>query len=169
MFDTARFTQAPFAARTARVPLPALAVFFDEGEIPAFEVRGLEGSELARCNEAVRVNRDVGELVAGLMSDASADKVMAVRDALGVGDAVPDEIAKRVEMLVIAGVEPKLDREAVLKLARAFPIEFYQLTNRITVLTGEGMVLGESSGSGAIPASEPLAPSAGDSADHSTN
>lgn len=169
MFDTARFTQAPFVARTARVPLPALAAFFAEGERPEFEVRGLEGSELARCNEAIRINRDVGELVAGLMSDATAEKVMAVRDALGVGDRVPDEIAKRIEMLVIASVEPKLDREAVLKLARTFPIEFYQITNKITQLTGEGMMLGESNGSGANPASEPPALSAGDSAGHSTS
>ncbi len=160
MFDIAKFQRATVMPRTARVPLPALAAFFSAGAPAEFEVRGLEGVELAQTRDAVQRNKDLGELVAGILSSDSAEKIAAIREAMGIGDKVPDEIAKRLEMLALGSVEPKLDREACLKLCRACPIEFYSLTNKITELTGEGCVLGESTGSGPNPASEPPVPSA---------
>jgi hypothetical protein len=38
-------------------------------------------------------------------------------------------------------VEPKIDMPVAVKLASAFPIEFLQLTNAITELTGQGFDL----------------------------
>jgi hypothetical protein len=163
-FDAAKFSRLSLSPRTARVHLPALAGFFEKGEKPEFEVRGLEGVELSRCHDAVRTNRDIAELAGQILAGDSADKVTAIREAMGIGERVPDEIAKRVEMLVIGSVEPKLDREAALKLCKALPIEFYQLTNEITRLTGEGARLGESTGSGASRPSKQPVPSGGSKA-----
>jgi len=168
-FDSARFVRASVVPRTAKVKLPALAGFFDADEAPEFEVRGLDGSELAQTHDAVRRNKDLTELVTGLLSGEGAEKVVAIRDAMGLGDKVPDEIAKRLEILTLGSVEPKLDREACLKLCRAFPVEFYLLSNKVTELTGEGAILGESTGSGATTASEPPARSRTTSADRSSS
>lgn len=168
-FDAARFSRASFIPRSARLKLPSLADFFDAGEEPEFEVRGLDGSELAQTHDAVRRNKDLTELVTGLLSSDSAEKVVAIREAMGIGDKVPDEIAKRLEILTLGSVEPKFDREAALKLCRAFPIEFYLLTNKVTELTGEGATLGESTGSGATTASEPPSRSRTTSGDRSSS
>lgn len=164
LFDAAAFRKATSSPRTAKVRLPALAAFFDEDEKPEFEVRNLSGEELARCHDAVRTNRDVAELAVQMLSGDSAEKITAIREAMGIGERVPDEIAKRIEMLVLGSVEPTLDREAVLKLCRVAPIEFYQLTSEIIRLTGEGARLGESKGSGQSRSSKQPAPSDGNKA-----
>lgn len=168
-FSAAKFSRASFSPRTARVRVPALAPFFDEGDEPYLEVRSLTGAELAQTHDAVRRNKDLTELVSGLLSSDSGEKVIAIREAMGIGDKVPDEIAKRLEMLVLGSVDPKLDREAALKLCEHYAIEFYLVTNKITELTGEGAILGESKGSGASNASEPPAHSVTTSADRSTS
>jgi hypothetical protein len=43
-----------------------------------------------------------------------------------------------MEMLVAGCVAPKLDHAIAAKLAEVCPVEFYDLTNRITNLTGQG-------------------------------
>lgn len=149
MFDSIMFRQAQFNPRRATVTLPAMACFFEAGDAPDFVVRQLTGYELAKCQEAVSMNRGVSALVAGLVGDDNAEKIEQIRKTLGVSDSVPDEIAKRIEMLVIASVEPAMDREMVVKLCANFPVEFYQLTTEITRLTGEGAELGELRVSGA--------------------
>lgn len=146
MFDLDKFTQAQLSAREGRVNVPGLAPFFGGAE-PVCVVRQLTGYEMARCQEAVKINRDLAGLVAGLVSDSSREKVDAIRKALGVSDSVPDEIAKRLEMLVIAGVNPAWDREAAVKLCTHYPVEFYQITTEIIRLTGEGAEPGELIGS----------------------
>jgi hypothetical protein len=43
-----------------------------------------------------------------------------------------------MEMLVQGCVTPKLTHAAAAKLAEVCPIEFYDLSNRVTQLTGQG-------------------------------
>jgi hypothetical protein len=57
---------------------------------------------------------------------------------LGLIKDTPGEIAKRLEMLVMGSVAPAVSLPVAVKLAEAFPIEFLQLTNEISDLTGRG-------------------------------
>lgn len=170
MFDATRFNATPATLRTADYEIKALAGFFEEDQPPIFRVRQLTGEELAACQEAAKVNRDTAELITGLMADDPKEKVEAVLTAMGRSQTkVPDEHAKRLEMLVLGSVEPKLDRSTVINLATRFPVDFMILTNMISGLSGQGAILGESSGSGATPASGRRARSGGESKSRSMN
>ena len=67
--------------------------------------------------------------------------------------AVPDEYVRRVEVLHLGSVEPRLDRSQAMKVYRNFPSTAHLLAEAILRATGEGAVVGESSGSGGTPAS----------------
>lgn len=146
-FDLDKFSGTDFNAREEDVAVPDLADFFkgkatkgEDGkdQPPVWRVRGLSGSELARVNEAQTRNRDRNAIAQGLLSGKDEKVTEAVRALVGGGDDVPDDIAKRLEMLVIASVKPEISHPVAVKLSETFPIEFYQLTSKITQLTGLG-------------------------------
>ncbi|GHA85448.1 hypothetical protein [Modicisalibacter luteus] len=140
-FDIQKFTGTVFRAREEDVEVPDLAPYFkglgDQGK-PVWRVRGLTGAELAKVNEAKERNRARSAIADGLLSSQGEAVTAAVRELLGEGDAVPDDLAKRIEMLVIGSVAPECTHQLATKLAGAFPVEFYQLTTKITQLTGMG-------------------------------
>lgn len=138
-FDAARFERARFEPRRSRVPVPALAPFFADGDVPEWEVRGLSSTELHRALEAGKRQGSIESIVKALA--ASGDQATAVRKALGLTADTPGEIAKRLEMLVMGSVAPAVELPAAVKLAEAFPIEFLSLTNEISELTGKGFDL----------------------------
>ena len=140
-FNADRFERAKLEPRRSRVPVPALAQFFEDGEDAAFEVRGLSSSELHRALEAGKRQGSIESIVKALAS--SGDQAQALRRAIGLSADTPGEIAKRLEMLVMGSIAPTLDLPAAVKLAEAFPIEFLSLTNTISELTGQGYALGE--------------------------
>lgn len=136
MFDLNRFEQARFESKKARVAVEALAPFFDEGETPEWEVRGLTASELHTALEAEKRQSSIDNIVKAIAT--KADQAKAIRQALGIAGDTPGEIAKRLEILVAGSVSPKIELSAAVKLAEAFPIEFLMLTNKISELTGQG-------------------------------
>lgn len=136
MFDLNRFEQAKFESKKARVAVEALAPFFDEGEAPEWEVRGLTASELHTALEAEKRQSSIDSIVKAIAT--KADQAKAIRQALGIAGDTPGEIAKRLEILVAGSVSPKIELSAAVKLAEAFPIEFLMLTNKISELTGQG-------------------------------
>ncbi len=143
-FDVDKFMGVQFVPRESKVNLPALASFFPEGSDPVFVVRGLTGPEFARVQEAPKAYKRAEAIAEGLATGNKQEMIEAVRAAIGLGGTTPpDEAVKRIEMLVIGSVEPKLDRPAVVKFCSAFPIEFFQLTNAITILTGQGHEVGK--------------------------
>lgn len=142
-FDAAKFSSQSFSLREAEVPVENLAGFFAEGETPVFRVRGLSGAEIARANEARDQAKNIGDLAAAIAGNSGSDKVTAIKEMLGLGENTPDDLIRRQAIAVHGIVEPKLDLDAVVKLAQFFPMEFYNLTNRILFLTGEGSVLGK--------------------------
>lgn len=146
-FDLDKFSGTDFHPREADVPVPDLAAFFkgkaktgEDGkeQPPVWRVRGLSGAELARVNEAQTRNRDRNAIAQGLLSGQDEKVTEAVRALVGDGDSVPDDMAKRLEMLVIGSVDPVITHPVAVKLSAAYPIEFYQLTTKITQLTGLG-------------------------------
>lgn len=138
-FNAEKFEAAKFEARKRRVSVSALAVFFDDNESPEWEVRGLTASELHRAMEASRKQGTIESIVKAIA--ATGDQSAAIRKALGLSGDTPGEIAKRLEMLVMGSVNPVVTLPQAVKLAEAFPIEFLQLTNEITELTGQGYEL----------------------------
>lgn len=138
-FNADKFERASFEARRTRVPVSALAQFFDEGEKPEWEVRGLSATELHKAIEAGRRQGSIDSIVKAIA--ANGDQASAVRKALGLSKDVPGEIAKRLEMLVLGSVSPAVTLPQAVKLAEAFPVDFLSLTNEITDLTGQGFDL----------------------------
>lgn len=135
-FDAERFERAKLEHRRKVVEVDALAAFFTEGEPAHWEVRGLSATELHHAMEASRRQGSMESIVKAMASNA--DQVATMRKALGLSGDTPGEIAKRLEMLVMGSVAPKIELPVAVKLAEAFPIEFLQLTNDITALTGLG-------------------------------
>lgn len=139
-FNVEAFESAEFSPRQKSVSVPALAGFFDS---PPYEwtVRGLTAAEIHRAMEAAQRNRDLGKVAEAI--SRGGVQVQEIRDALGLSEKVPGEIAKRIDMLAIGSVDPVISQTVAVKLAEAFPIEFLQLTNTITELSGEGAEMGK--------------------------
>lgn len=135
-FNAEKFKAAEFAARTETVEIAKMQEFFDDGEKPEFVVRGLSAHELQRAIDAGARQGGLDSVVKAIAS--KGEQVEAIRKALGMTKDTPGEIAKRLEMLVLGSVSPQLDSAAAAKLAEVCPVEFYDLTNKITMLTGQG-------------------------------
>lgn len=138
-FDLGKFQAAEFRPRTQRVPVPALAAFFAEGEEAVWEVRGLTAAELNRAMEAKHRQSQLQSVVDAIAS--AGDAANAIRRALGLSGDTPAEIVKRIEMLHMGSVQPAITQEVAVKLGETFPIEFLTLTSAITDLTGQGFDL----------------------------
>lgn len=136
MFDERAFMRAKFQSRTAEVPVPGLAPFFNGDAPPVWVVRNLTGDELAKSMESSVRQKSIDTVIKALSNQSA--QIDAIRAALGIGDDVSVELAKRLEQLVIASVEPVIDKPLAVKLAENYPVEFYQLTNKIVELTGLG-------------------------------
>jgi hypothetical protein len=169
-FNLPKFSSTKFQHRTERVPVPTLAEFFDPDEKAEFVIRGLEGEELARAAEAPGVKQNLHALAAALTSAQGAEKARALREALGLSpDRLPEDLARRITQLHLGCVEPQLDEQAAAKIFRVAPVAAYELTNRINLLSGQGLRPGESKASGAMKASNPPSTSATPEAKCSTN
>jgi len=146
-FNPDKFERAKFEARTKVMTLfkdekgvvseSALSECFDEGSDATWTVRGLSASELHRAMEAGSRQKTLGKVLQSIADNSEG--VAAAKKILGfTGKETPGDIAKRIEMLVQGSVDPVMTLPQAVKLAENFPIEFYQLTNEITELTGMG-------------------------------
>lgn len=138
-FNLDKFDRARFAPRTEKVAVESLASFFADDTAPEWEVRGLSAAELNNAMEAGKRQHSIEAIVKAMAQ--GGDQVEAVRKALGLSKDTPGEIAKRLEMLVSGSVNPTIKLPTAVKLAECFPIEFLQLTNKVTELTGKGAEL----------------------------
>jgi len=148
MFNSKGFLQTQFIPREENVPVPDMKEFFPEGGETIWKVRGLTGVELARANEAAERNKNISAILEGLVAQNKQEKVDSVKQLIGIDEKVPNDIAKRVELCIMGSIEPKADTELALKICTAFPVEFFEITNRITILTGRGHVPGKPKPSG---------------------
>jgi hypothetical protein len=147
-FNTEKFDQSQFQERTTEVPVPELSEFFDKEDKLIWTVRGLTGHELAKVNEAIRLNKDIDSILSGITSETQSEKIEAVKESLGLTDNTPGDLVRRIAALKNASVDPVTSQEMAVKLADTFPTIFYLLTNKIFELTGEGKMLGELKASG---------------------
>lgn len=147
-FNTKQFMQQKFEPRTQVVSVPGLAPFFPENEKPEFIIRGISGPELAEVHEAINVNKGIDQILEKIVSEKISDKVKAIRESIGMSDKVPGETVRRLEMLVRGSVKPTITLDVAVKICKTYPIDFYDLTNKITQLTGLGKVPGKPEPSG---------------------
>ncbi len=147
-FDAQKFLDARLYPREEWMNVPDLKDYFGKGEKAVWKVRGLTGQELGRANEAAEKAKNIRAILDGILSSTSSEKVDAIKKLVGASNETPQDTAKRLEMLVIGSVEPACTWELAVKVCEAFPIEFYQLTNKITELTGKGHVPGKPPASG---------------------
>ena len=153
-FDTNKFRQTEFIPREEKVKVLGLKEFFDDDEEPTFTIRGLTGYEVGFCNEARDRNKNVNKLLTGLVSSSTTEVIETVKKAIGVGLSVTDDVARRIEMLKLASVDPVLDHELVKKLCEDHAVIFWDLTNKVLELTGLGAIPGKANASGVMLQSE---------------
>jgi hypothetical protein len=90
-------------------------------------------------------------LLNAIVASSGKEKAEGIKALLGVNsDDVPGDVVRRQELLFLGLVEPKLDRSQVVKLSEAFPVVFYNLTNEILKLSGQGKTLGKQKASGKV-------------------
>jgi hypothetical protein len=166
-FDSKKFLKTKFTARSETVPVPDMKDFFPEGAEAVWKVRGLTGQELGRAAEAAERNKSISAIIEGLTGDASKEKTEALKNLLGIG-VVPQDIAKRLEHLVTGSIDPVCTLDLAVRVCEVFPVEFYQITNKIMLLTGQGQMPGKQPPSGETEKSAPALPSVTPEGDSST-
>lgn len=138
-FDLNKFGQADLMMRTSVLDVPTLAVFFGSDESPKWQVTGLSGEQVALVNEAADRNKNMSALMTALIGGAAQEKAESIKSLMGVNAKdVPEDTAKRIEVLMLGSLDPVCDRETAIKLNEFFPMEFTRITNEIYRLTGEG-------------------------------
>ena len=154
--DTAKFLKQKFTARTEDVPVPELADFFGE-EAPVWTIRGLTATELAKCKAAFDRTETARAIIDAMSTDG--EKSEGIKQALGLMDKdVPHDISRRIETLAIGSVSPEIgesNRDVAVKLSEVHPVTFYNLTNKIDGLTGQGYEPGKPKASGKNKTSGP--------------
>lgn len=136
-FKKNEFEKAKMEFRTEDISVPAMAEWFEGA--PVWKVRGLSGNELGRCNEMADSRKNLTEIL--------QDLLVKKKDETPT-DYVPQEVAKRIEYLMVGSVDPVCDLDMATKLNEVFPIEFRILTGKIIELTGQGQVVGKQTPSG---------------------
>ena len=155
--DTSKFLNQKYTARTEDVPVPELAVFFGDDKA-VWTIRGLTAAELAKTKDAYDRTETARAIIDAMAADGS-EKAEGIKKMLGLMDSdVPQDVTRRIESLTIGTVtEDNYDqtREVAVKLSEVYPVTFYNLTNKIDALTGQGYEPGKSKASGKKTASAP--------------
>lgn len=152
-FNLKKFDNAKLEPRTESVAVPELAEYFDGDGDPIWTVRGLDGQEVYHVRSAFDRDRMIARVVERF-AGTTKDKLDGIEELFGIGNEVNEEASKRIELLLLGSVSPKLDRPAAVKLLKSFPTTAGQLTDTILKLTGFGFVPGKRPGSGGNHASE---------------
>jgi len=142
-FDLKAFEKTQYTRRTVKVEVPELAAFFDKDEKPVFVVQNLEAAEIAKVEVSGQSNEKMVELVKHLFAGTDPEKIDAIKEIAGLhADLEPAYIQclTRVEMGVI---EPKFNRQNVVKIAAISQDAFYRLNRKIKELSGQGSELGK--------------------------
>jgi hypothetical protein len=148
-FNAEKFRVAEFVHRTEIVPVPMLADYFDKGSKPEIIIRGLSAEEVFMTLESGNSQRTIDDVLASIESNES--KVNQIREIIGIDNKVSPEFVRKLHQFLAGVVEPKIERDIALKIQRAFPMLFLDITNRINALSGLGMNLKKSGGSGEEP------------------
>lgn len=147
--DLKKLKSAKFVDRTKEIPIPAEMIKGAGWKKGAkWVVKALPGEDLYSVRAAVERNKNIEELVKKLVSGSIKEKVEAALGSLGIGDDLPDEYVRRLNILRLGSVDPEIDHEFAKFVALNFPTFFNEATDQVQILTGQGRSLGESKPSG---------------------
>ena len=119
-FDQKKFTNTDFKDRTADVPVVELKAFFGDGEKCVWVVKCLGANEISIANQAIQSNKDLQAIISALVSEQSVEKADAIKDVMGIhSDDVPDDVVRRISLLVSGSLTPECDQEFAVKLSVA--------------------------------------------------
>lgn len=150
-FDMERFAAARFLPREEDVRADELAGYFGAGDDPVFRVRGLTGEEMFRVAEERKSSELKAAIADALAGGQSAEVAEALKEAIGLGQSVPDSMAVAISKVHFGLVEPRLDRDQVVRLFADLPNVAVRLMAAIDKLSGQGPEMGKSQSSGGIP------------------
>lgn len=135
-----KFEQASILQRTREIDVPQLQDFFDEGKDPIWRIRALSSEDIAMVNDAQERNASIGTLVTAIVGSSGADKAEAIKSAMGIGDETPQDVVRRIEIMLRGSIDldPESHRDIVIKIAMYYPTVFMTISNEILSLSGEG-------------------------------
>jgi hypothetical protein len=149
-FDHKRFLADKFEPRSLDISVPWLKNYFSEDEKPIWTVKSLNGAEIGRADELTSTNKLATAMLEALLSSNAPETAKRVKELLGRSDEKPREVAKRIYHLHFASVKPKCPLELAVKICDSNGVLFYELTNNILVVSGQGYEPGKSKPSGKI-------------------
>jgi len=152
--DIKAFINEQFKPRTKDMPVPQLAKWFKNGAKPIWKVRSIDADEIGRADEATANEGVTTKLLEALTSMNSPEVSEKVKELMGKSADTPKTTAKRVYHLIYGSVDPKCDFELAGKLRKSFPVIFYELTNEILSLSGQGFEPGKQKPSGVTKGSK---------------
>lgn len=151
-FNAQKFLHTDCPPRTAVVPVPELAHWFEGDPAPTWTVRNLTGEEVFRAEEAGERLQHIQSAVLAILEGGSGLKD-AYQELMGMG-SIPPKLATRIEWLMFASVEPPCDRDIALKLFRENPVIAGRIVGKIAELIHQGADWGKVLGSTQTPALE---------------
>lgn len=142
-FDIAAFSTAVLDPREDIVRVEELACFFSDGDDPVFRVRGLTGEEMYRVADERRSSELRAAVADALAGGQRAEVASALREVIGIGESVPEAMAVAISKVFFGIVEPKLDRDQIVRLFAGLPNVAVRLMSAIDKLSGQGPDLGK--------------------------
>lgn len=147
-FDIKGFLKERFEPRTTDHPVPNLKQWFKNGDKPVWTIRSITAAEIGRADEAVANEGLTTQILEAVTSMNSPEVSEKIKELVGKSGDKPKTIAKRIYHLMYGSVDPKCDLELAVKLCDTYPVVFYELTNEILSLSGQGFAPGKSKPSG---------------------
>jgi len=146
VFDQDKFNTANFIMPTKKISVPELKAFFPDDTEPEaliWEVKGMTGNELAIVNEAVATYGKTKAIIEAIASNSNSSLKKGLENFLNKSDDnLAEDLIRRHKTLQFGSVE-EITEETCVRLAQFKPTIFYNLTNEIIHLTGDGASVGE--------------------------
>lgn len=155
-FNVNKFVATHFKPRTKEVPVPELRELFDnlkEDEEPVFIVKSLTRVDFIRMQEVVSRDQNWSALLTAAGAGNARQLLEQVKSELGLSDDLPDGAAREIVMLEAGVEEPKLSREAAVKLYDVQPMLVSRLITAISDITNAGWEPGKPKPSTPVPIS----------------
>jgi len=126
-----------------RTDVVSLKKFGDTADTLDWHIRGLNAVDLERVDTAEQENSSVNKLMEIALKAAGNDeksKSELMDKMFGLSDDVPGSLVRKYVIFELGSIAPNkpANRQDVIKFASAYPIEFRNIVNNISSLTGLG-------------------------------
>jgi len=139
--DTDAFLGTSFVPREAEIPLPGLQAWSDDGEVPVWKVRGLTGQQWWKCKESVDNRKDIVSVISNFIGGDAEEVTAALKERFCSESA--SDLAFRIEVLILASIDPVCNREMAAKFCKYCLAEFKTVTEEIIKISWQGHLPGK--------------------------